>query len=139
MPIGPEAGVGMANSVITPEVVIRPILFPNRSVNQTLPVRAGKNAHRSALLGWDLELGDRARRGHSGNLVRSVLGEPHVPVGAGNDPRASGLPGILNSVIVPFGVIRATLLLFDSVNHTFPSEPAAIPLGKLFGVGTAIP
>ena len=44
MPSGPAAmpkglllAVGMGNSVMTPAVVIRPILLPSYSVNQRLP------------------------------------------------------------------------------------------------------
>jgi integrase/recombinase XerD len=43
--------------------------------------------------------------------------------------------GIVNSVIVPVGVIRPILSPLFSVNHTLASAPAAIPTGELPAVG----
>src|SRR5437588_477353 len=39
--------------------------------------------------------------------------------------------GTGNSLIVPFAVIRATLLAPPSVNHKLPSRPAVMPSGPL--------
>src|ERR1700687_5757200 len=43
--------------------------------------------------------------------------------------------GVANSVMEPLLVMRPILLGPDSTNHTASSGPAAIPVGRLFGVG----
>ena len=48
--------------------------------------------------------------------------------------------GIVNSVTAPALVIRPILLPERSVNHRFPSEPAAIPDGwlEVLGMGNSV-
>src|SRR5207245_11137777 len=51
-----------------------------------------------------------------------------LPSGATTIPSAPKLvPGTGNSVIPPAGVMRPTVVLPTSTNHTFPSRPDVIP------------
>ena len=69
--IPPEStwAVGIGNSVMTPAVVIRPILLAAFSVNQRLPSGAGRDPDWQSCRTWDRELGDDAGRRDPANLV----------------------------------------------------------------------
>src|SRR5262249_29288755 len=89
-----------------PLVVMRPMLFPTRSVNQRAP---------------------------SGPLVIPAgqrAGRPPVIPGGSLFP-----VGIVNSVMLPPVVMRPILSPKASVNQRAPSGPLVIPHGKLFVVG----
>ena len=62
MPKGPLPAVGIGNSVMTPAVVIRPILLPICFGEPEVAVRARRDAVRMAAGAWDRELGDDAGR-----------------------------------------------------------------------------
>jgi hypothetical protein len=62
---------------------------------------------------------------------------PSAPAAIPNGPLFA--VGIVNSVIVPVGVIRPILSPLVSVNHTLASAPAAIPNGELPAVGIVNP
>ena len=75
-------GVGTANSVTTPAVVIRPIWLPVRSLGKPeVAVRAGRDPA-GRCRPWGRELGDDAGRRDPADLVAAVLGEPEVAVRA---------------------------------------------------------
>ncbi len=90
---------GMANSVTTPVVLIRPTM-PGTPVNHRAP--SGPTA-----------------------IALAVAGVLAVP---GNDPAGGGTTGKLNSVTTPAVVIRP-ILPGTPVNQSAPSGPAAIAVG----------
>ena len=61
--------VGILNSVMTPPVVIRPILLPSCSVNQRAPSGPGVMPDRPAVVVGTDELGDDAGGGDPADLV----------------------------------------------------------------------
>src|SRR5882724_1914308 len=121
---------GTVNSVMVPAPVMRPILRPSFSVNQTLPSRPSTMPH--ALL---LAVG----MGHSVNMpvgvTRPILLPP--PFCSVNQRLPSGpvvIPygplsavGTVYSVNMKPGVVLATRLPIGSVNQRLPSGPAAFP------------
>src|SRR6266540_2629654 len=136
---GYDAGSGIGNSVMAPEVVMRPILLAYCSVNHRAPsgpstIPPGPERSPNVLHRWH------------GGIVNSVI-EPDVvmcpillphssvnhrlPSGPVTMPQGLGVPPpIGNSVIMPSGVTRAIAFgpLF-SVNHTLPSGPVVICSG----------
>src|SRR2546427_513606 len=92
MSTGPLFDVGTPNSVIVPEVVIRPMLasavagMPN-SLNQKLP------SERGVVRVGDREHGARAGCGDPPDLVAGRLREPQAPVRAGHDRLGRAVSG----------------------------------------------
>src|SRR5215831_5941672 len=141
MLFGRLAGVGMANSVITPSGVIRPMLLPRISVNQRFPSGPAVISH-------------GAERGvGTGNSVSTASGVmrpirfPGISVNhtfpSGPAVITSGCPPAVTgySVTAPVdGVSRpiapAPAVVRRSVNHTLPSDPTATAVGLLAAVGT---
>ena len=69
MPRGLLPAVGTGNSVMTPAVVIRPILLATVFGEPEVAVRAGRDARGAAAGRGDRELGDDAGRGDPADLV----------------------------------------------------------------------
>src|SRR5579863_5947839 len=121
---------GTGNSVMVPVGVMRPILRPSFSVNQTLP--SGPFAIPHALL---IGVG----MAHSVNVPVGVTCPILLPVPfcSVNQRLPSGpvvMPygppfavGTMYSVNIPPGVVLAMRLPIGSVNQRFPSGPAVIP------------
>ncbi len=131
MPLGLLPAVGTVNSVMTPALVIRPILLALLSVNQRLPSDPAAMA-----------FGPLAAPIENSVMTPAVVIRPILlPLLSVNQRFPSGpaampygkLPavGIVNSVTPPVVVIRPILLPALSVNQRLPSGPAAIPMGLL--------
>ena len=133
-----EEGVGSANSVMMPAVVIRPIWLPSDSVNQRLP--SGPAAIPAGML---LAVGSANSVMMPAVVIRPIWLLPasanqRLPSGPAVMPTGmlSGV-GIANSVITPPGVIRPILSPNPSVNQRLPSGPTVITVGMLLDVGIA--
>src|SRR5215472_4436950 len=141
MVLGRLAGVGIGNSVRTPSGVMRPMLLPSRSVNQTLPSGPAVISHGAA------------RRVGTGNSVSKPPGVmrpirfPGISVNhrfpSGPAVITRGCPPALTgySVTAPVDgtsrpIAPAAAVVRCSVNHTLPSDPTATELGLLDAVGT---
>src|SRR5262245_5657903 len=131
------AGVGIRNSVISPESVMNPILLLLDSVNHSPPAPPAIPIGALAAVG----IGNSVM--FPSGVMRPIL-FPAVSVNHRvPSSRATMSDGALcdvgtrNSVMMPAGVMRPILLPADSVNHRAPSGAAAIPFGALAGVGTA--
>src|SRR4051794_27238136 len=133
MLVGPLLPLGRGNSVTTPEVVIRPILLLSDSVNQRAP------SFPSVIPSGNCPVFPLASIGNSLILplvsIRPILppncSVNHSALSAGTDVMPQGAEpevGVLNSVIVPEGVILPILLAVAelSVNQRFPSGPCTI-------------
>ncbi len=81
----PLAAVGIANSVVTPAVVIRPILLPEKLGEPEVAVGPGCDPARLAPRRRYRELGDESGRRDPPDLVGGGLREPEVAVGTGRD------------------------------------------------------
>src|SRR5215469_13599577 len=142
MLFGRLAGVGIANSVITPSGVIRPTLLPRASVNQRLP--SGP-----AVISQGAERG--VGTGNSVSTPSGVIRPIRLP-GISVNHRFPSDPAVItrgwppavtgNSVTAPVaGTRRATAPVLDavrrSVNQMLPSDPAATDVGLVLAVGTA--
>src|SRR4051812_12451856 len=131
MPMGCPPPVGRGTPVKTPAVVIRPMLFPVYSVNQSAP--SGPTVihdpgPRPPVTGYSLNvpISDcvpittiRPIMFAEISLNQMLLSGPATTV--------RGLVVTGNSVICPEGVMRAMFAL--QANHRLPSGPAAIPDG----------
>src|SRR5215472_8265386 len=143
MVFGMLAGVGMANSVITPSGVIRPMLLPRSSVNQRFPSGPAVISH-----------GAERGVGTVNSLIWPVLGSmrPTRLPGISVNHRFPSGPAVItrgcppavtgNSATAPVaGISRATApavaAFRRSVNQTLPSDPTATEVGLLFVVGMA--
>src|SRR5262245_45804927 len=123
MPLGVPLGSapdGMANSVTTPPVVIRPIFPPNTCWC------VGKNAG-----GWLLGKSVAAFRAFTSVNHRAPSGPTVIEIGL------KPLVGTWNSVMTPDVVMRPIWSTLASVNQRLPSGPATMPVGPLAAVGTA--
>src|SRR5579863_6433798 len=140
IPKGRLKGVGGANCVITPAVVIRPIvlLSPANQRAPSGPVVIPKASMMPPTIAGIANsvtapaVVMRPIRLNPGSVNQSAPSGPNV-IPKGVLPPA----GIWNSLNVPAVAIRPILPAFPSVNQSAPSGPAVIPLGKLFPVGTA--
>ncbi len=125
--------------MITPSVVIFPILFPSVSVNQRLP--SGPVAMPS---GWPGAVGIGNSVITPAVVMRPIL----LPSCSVNQMLPSGptvmvsgrlaAVGTGNSVKTPAGVILPILLPTCSANQRFPSGPVTIPSGSLPSVGMGV-
>src|SRR5258706_403686 len=134
MPMDELPTVGIGNSVITPAVVMRPILSPS-SVNHSAP--AGP-----------VVMPAGAGTGNS-VITPAVVMRPILPANSSVNHSAPSGPcvmpprswlladGTTNSVITPAVVMRPILLANDSVNHSAPSGPVVMLQGPPSTVATA--
>ena len=133
----PAFGLKPLNSVITPAVVIRPILSGRNSVNQRFS--SGPAAIPYGLL---LAVGTGNSVMTPAVVIRPMLLPNHsVNHRFPSGPRvmADGrlfAVGMWNSVTTPVVVILPMLLLVPSVNHSAPSGPVVIPNGV--GAGNSV-
>ena len=126
--VGPLDAV-IENSVIVPEVVIRPIFDAPVLGEPQIAVGAGGDPLRLAAGRQSRgEQRDRPRRGDPADALvpRGRLGEPQVPVGPAVMPHGAAPEDSEYSVIDPPVVILPMSLACSSVNHRFPSGPAVI-------------
>ena len=139
-PSGPAAifakrvEVGTTNSVIAPEVVMRPILLPSYSVNHRAPSGPAAmplGTHRAVGIGNSVKEPDGVTRpmrlAWTAISVNQRFPSGPVVISSGCDDKV----GMVNSVIKPSGVIRPIPGLPGryTVNQTFPSGPAVMPIG----------
>ncbi len=146
---------GTANSVATPEVLIRPI-SPGTPVNHKAPSGPATIAVAVACVlavpGDDPAGGGTAGRANSVTTPAVVIRpiSPGIPVnhsapsdpavmavGRGvvlavpaGDPAGGGTSGRVKLVTTPAGVVRPILPAPFSVNQRLPSEPVVIPCGS---------
>src|SRR5215469_5338807 len=141
MVLGRLAGVGIGNSVSTPSGVMRPMLLPSRSVNQTLPSGPPVISHGAAR---------GVGTGNSLSTPSGVMRPIRFPGISVNHRFPSG-PAVITrgcppavtgySVTAPVDgtsrpIAPAAAVVRCSVNHTLPSDPTATELGLLDAVGT---
>src|SRR5512143_1309164 len=123
--------VGMANSVMTPAVVIRPILLPAASVNQRAP------SGPAVIPGICPGVGTANSVSTPAVVIRPIRGLKYA---LSVNHRAPSGPAVMaagelfgvgtaNAVRTPAAVIRPIRFPLTSVNQRAPSGPAATPLG----------
>src|SRR5450631_453950 len=132
---GKPLAVGRLNSVTTPAVVIRPILFPSYSANHSAPSGPAVIPSGTPAVGVGNSVNTPAI------VMRPILLVPSsanhsAPCGPAVMPMGKLLSGSMNSVKVPVVVIRPICMRSFSVNHSAPSGPAVMPVGELLVVGT---
>ena len=80
MPSGSLLAVGIGNSVITPAVVMRPILLPHTFGEPQRTVRPRRDAIGEAIGRGDREFGDHTGGRDAADVVALLLGEPQRAV-----------------------------------------------------------
>ena len=114
---------------------MRPTLLPRNSVNQRFP--SGPAAMPIGQAG-PAQLGHPGFWSHSGRISHVNSNETGVPpalLEGAVRPTGPPAPGIGYSVMTPEVVILPILSPLYSVNHRFPSAPAATKAGLLLAVG----
>jgi hypothetical protein len=122
--------LGAGNSVIAPDVVIRPILFVEGSRNHIAPsdpiAMPDPPPPEEVGIGYSVIAPDV--------VIRPILSEVSMNQSAPSGPAVMPLDpaevGKQNSVIAPAVVTRPILLSVFSVNHNAPSAPEVIVHGK---------